>query len=203
MIHPATKLSFISDAIGYGVVATDLIPRGTIVWVRDELDQTLTEEQLAGLGPLFGESLGKYLYVDTAGLYVLCWDISRYINHSCESTCLPAGLAYPDAGLPDFEVALRDIQPGEQLTDDYGTLEMQFRFECRCGAPSCRGVVDAADHPRCLPRWQERTREAFSAIRDVPQALWPLLPETEGIEELLGRGRPFHAFQGQQPAPEV
>ena len=41
MIHPDTELRFINREIGFGVVATRLIRRGTIIWVRDELDQVL------------------------------------------------------------------------------------------------------------------------------------------------------------------
>lgn len=190
MIHPATKLAFISDAIGYGVVATELIPRGTIVWARDELDQTLTMEQFKSLGPIYEDPLLKYLYVDSAGLYVLCWDIARYVNHSCESTCLPAGF-------DGFELAVRDIQPGEQLTDDYGTLSIQFSFECHCGSPKCRGLIDPADFPKHAAAWEERARQAFSAIHDVPQVLLPLVREKKEIEEILSQGRPFRAFRGE------
>jgi hypothetical protein len=189
MIHPATKLAFINDAIGYGVVATEFIPRGTIVWARDELDRTLTMEQFKSLGPIYEEPLLKYLYVDSAGLYVLCWDIARYVNHSCESTCLPAGF-------DGFELAVRDIQPGEQLTDDYGTLSIQFSFECHCGSPNCRGLIDPADFPKHASAWEERSRQAFSAINDVPQVLWPLVREKDAIQEILGEGRPFRAFRG-------
>lgn len=35
MIHPDTELRFINPEIGYGVFATQFIPRGTITWVRE------------------------------------------------------------------------------------------------------------------------------------------------------------------------
>lgn len=38
MIHPNTELKFISNQVGYGVVATSFIPAGTITWVLDKLD---------------------------------------------------------------------------------------------------------------------------------------------------------------------
>jgi uncharacterized protein len=189
MLHPATKLTFINEAIGYGVVATEFIPRGTIVWVRDELDQRLTREQFQSLGPLYEESLLKYLYVDSAGLYVLCWDIARYINHSCESSCLPAGF-------DGFELAVRDIHPGEELTDDYGTLAIQFSFECHCGSPKCRGLIDPADFPKYASAWHERSKQAFSAIRDVPQPMWSLVQEKESIDQILRQERPYRGFLG-------
>jgi hypothetical protein len=190
MIHPSTKLTFINEDIGYGVVATEFIPRGTIVWVRDELDRRLSKEQFQSLGPLYEESLLKYLYVDSTDMYVLCWDIARYINHSCESTCLPAGF-------DGFEVAVRDIHPGEELTDDYGTLAIQFSFECHCGSPGCRGLIDPADFPEHAAEWHERSKQAFHAIRDVPQLMWPLVKEKDAIAQILDRKQPFHAFLGK------
>ena len=36
MIHPATELRWVGSSIGYGVFATAVIPRGTIVYVKDE-----------------------------------------------------------------------------------------------------------------------------------------------------------------------
>ncbi|MBK7440284.1 MAG: hypothetical protein IPI65_01780 [Bacteroidetes bacterium] len=39
--------------------------------------------------------------------------------------------------------ALRDIQIGEELTLDYTTFldENMEPFQCRCGHPSCRGLI--------------------------------------------------------------
>jgi len=38
MTHPKTKLRFVNDDIGYGVFATELIPKGEILYVKDELE---------------------------------------------------------------------------------------------------------------------------------------------------------------------
>ncbi len=75
---------------------------------------------------------------------------SRYINHSCEPNC--------EAVLEEKRIyieALRDIQPGEELTYDYH-LEYQGRYDpawkeryaCHCGAPSCRGTLLLPRPPR-------------------------------------------------------
>lgn len=44
--------------------------------------------------------------------------------------------------------AVRDIEPGDLLTMDYDeTEDVLFRsFVCRCGAPSCRGLVAGRLH---------------------------------------------------------
>lgn len=63
---------------------------------------------------------------------------ARYLNHSCN----------PNAGLMEqagkfIVVALREIQPEEQITFDYSTDcdENYFTMECKCGNPLCREVV--------------------------------------------------------------
>jgi uncharacterized protein len=57
MIHPNTELRFISPEVGYGVVAREFIPKGTITWVLDELDREFTPEQFNAFDPAYQEIL--------------------------------------------------------------------------------------------------------------------------------------------------
>lgn len=52
MIHPKTELKYISNTIGFGVVATNFIPAGTITWVLDELDQEFSPSEFELMGPV-------------------------------------------------------------------------------------------------------------------------------------------------------
>ena len=67
MIHPDTELRYVNDVIGYGVFATRHIPRGTITWVRDELDQAFSPDQILGMSDLSRQVLDKYGYTDRHG----------------------------------------------------------------------------------------------------------------------------------------
>ena len=116
MIHPKTELKFISEQIGYGVVATEFIPAGTITWALDDLDREFTPSKIKKMNSLYQEILETYCYRNNKGNFVLCWDYGRFVNHSFKSNCMST--AY------DFEIAIRDIQPGEELTDDYGYLNV-------------------------------------------------------------------------------
>jgi hypothetical protein len=63
----------------------------------------------------------------------------RFLNHSCE----------PNAGVAGRRlVALRSIEPGDQLTFDYTTTEadMAEPFDCHCGAAACIGRVRGFAH---------------------------------------------------------
>jgi uncharacterized protein len=169
MIHPDTALRFVSPEIGYGVFATRVIPRGTITWVRDALDQVLTAAHVAALPVLQHETLDKYTFRDSAGNYVLCWDLARYMNHACAPSCLGTGYG--------FEVAVRDIAAGEELTDDYATLHLQAHesFACHCGARQCRQWIGPEDAVTLAALWQGLFREACQVLAQVVQPLWPLM----------------------------
>ena len=67
---------------------------------------------------------------------------ARYINHSCEPNC--------EAVTERRRIwiyALREIEPGEELTYDYNLtgdddVESQAeQYSCRCGTSSCRGTM--------------------------------------------------------------
>ena len=177
MIHPDTELLHVNDHIGYGVFATRLIPRGTITWARDDLDQTFRPEEVASMAPAYRQILEKYSFVDADGHHVLCWDHSRYFNHSCNANCLSAGY--------EFEIAVRDIQVGEELTDDYGTLNLREAFRCACTAQDCRLQILPDDMERLADGWDAQVRRVFHLIPTVPQPLWPFVREADRIEEAL------------------
>jgi hypothetical protein len=178
MMHPATELRFVNERIGYGVFARRPIPRGTITWTSDALDQSFTREGIRAMDPAYQAILEKYCFLTREDRYVLCWDIARFVNHSCEATCLAPGY--------DFELAVRDIGPGEELTDDYGSLNLEHEFECHCGSPRCRGRVRGDDLLRFADEWDERVRRAFALIGLVEQPLWAFV---RGKEEIARRVR--------------
>src|SRR5580698_529725 len=62
------------------------------------------------------------------------WNVARYLNHSCRPNAKPVGRR---GGI--VIVALRRIEPGEEITYDYGKEYLEYFLEeggCRC--PHCR-----------------------------------------------------------------
>lgn len=188
MIHPHTRLAKIDDTIGLGVVATTFIPRGTICWVLDPMDRILTPRDVARLGPSYARMLDTYAYQDGAGNSILCWDHARFVNHSCRPALLSA--------LPGFEIAVRDIHPGEELTDDYGTLNLEVPMGCSCGHDVCRGEVRPDDFDTQAETWDALIREAFGDVGRVEQPLAHLLRPRE-------RRFVERALAGRVPLPTV
>jgi uncharacterized protein len=173
MIHPDTELRFINDVIGYGVVATKFIPKGTITWALDKLDRIFTPSEVKKMDPIYQQVLEKYTYRNQEGNHILCWDNARFVNHSFKSNCLTT--AY------EFEVAIRDIFPGEQLTDDYGYLNIEEPFEVLPEEGVDRTVVYPDDLLRCYRDWDEKLLSAFPLLLKVPQPLFGIL--TPSLQE--------------------
>lgn len=115
---------------GLGLFATRHIPRGTIWW-RDFGDNVLalTRGQYETLRRYQSaqdpscrqllEAIDKFGYVDRdAGTLVVALDWGRFVNHS----------PTPNSGGSDADperesMALCDIEPGDEITEDYRTYD--------------------------------------------------------------------------------
>jgi len=76
------------------------------------------------------------------------WNVARYINHSCRPNAKPVGRR---GGI--VIVTLRRIEPGEEITYDYGRQYVEYFLEnggCRCA--ECR-------RQRALRRRRTRRRK--------------------------------------------
>lgn len=169
MIHPDTELRPVSPSVGVGIFATRLIPLGTITWVLDPLDQVFAPGMVDDLPPAYRPLIEKYSFRDESSQFILCWDHARYVNHSCDPNC--AGTRH------GFDVAVRDIAVGEQLTNDYATLNLMPHesFDCACGAATCRRWVtpESPDAARDAQR-DAVFGAALGRLRSVEQPLWTL-----------------------------
>jgi hypothetical protein len=168
MIHPHTELRYISPEVGFGVVATQLIPKGTITWVLDQLDREFTPEQVQAMDPVYQNILDTYTYRNSRGNFVLCWDIGRYVNHSFRASCLTTPY--------EFEVAVRDIHPGEQLTDDYGYLNIPRPFK-GIDEGTRRKVVYPDDLLRYHRVWDRKLQSAMRRLHLLHQPLRELVED--------------------------
>ncbi|HVH44932.1 MAG TPA: SET domain-containing protein-lysine N-methyltransferase [Labilithrix sp.] len=186
MLHPATELRFVSPQIGFGVFATAHIPKGTITWVHCKLDRRLTVDEVSAMGSVYQTLLDKYAYIDGAGKHVLCWDHARFVNHSCEPACVSPGF--------DCDVAVRDIAPGEELTSDYGVLNLTEGFACACDRPACRGTCGPGDGVALAEHWDALVAGAFEYAAKVDQPLLPLMHEREQVAR---------ALRGECPVPTI
>ncbi len=162
MIIPTTRVAYISESKGNGVVATARIARGTVTWVLDELDREFTPGQLQRMAPATREIVLTYSYRNRAGNLVFCWDNERYINHSFKPNCCLTPY--------NFEIATRDIEIGEELTNDYGMLNIIAPFSVDAEGTG-RSTVYPDDLLRYSSEWDHLLGEAFARLLQVPQPL--------------------------------
>lgn len=176
MIHPDTELKLISKEIGLGPVATKFIPKGTIAWVLDRFDIIMSPAEVDALPAPYAEIASRYSYVDPSGSSILCWDHGRYMNHHCE----PAVRGVT----PQFQITVRDIQAGEELTCEYAECNIDF-LECRCGSKKCRGSIKGEDLIKYGAQWDQEVRSALARSRDIPQPLWRYILDPESIKKVM------------------
>lgn len=177
MIHPHTELRRIDPVLGYGVFATALIPKGTIVFVKDSFDIEVTPEQFNAMDDLLKIMTERYSYIDERGIRIVSWDMAKYVNHRCDCNTISTGYG--------FEIALCDILPGEEISDEYGLFNIREPMTLTCACPNCRGQLKPDDIDTYYPEWDQKVRDALTHVMSVTQPLWPLL-EPETAEQLTG-----------------
>jgi uncharacterized protein len=124
---------------GRGVFAARFIPAGTEI--AEYIGERITK----------AESLQRCL---AGNVYVFTLDDqfdldgnvdhnpARFANHSCVPNCE----SIMDEDDRIWIVAVRDIQPGEEITYNYGyDLEDYPDHPCRCGTPNCIGFIVAEE----------------------------------------------------------
>ena len=111
-----------SDIHGIGLFAAEFIPEGTPTWrFVAGIDQAIHPDVVERVPEASRICFLTYAYLDIrTGLYVLCADDARFMNHSEEPN------VRGDYALDEVfgvDVAARDIQPGEELLCDYRTFD--------------------------------------------------------------------------------
>lgn len=123
MLLVKTKLS-LSPIDGIGLFAGEYIPRGTIIWkYTPQVDVRYEPAAYQELKQQHNfEVLDKYIYKSrVSGLYILCSDDARFINHASKANTKDT--------LDDSEgltIASVDIQPGDEITSDYESFDADY-----------------------------------------------------------------------------
>lgn len=120
---------------GLGLYTKVPLKRGTRV--IEYTGEHLTEDEANERGGQYLFDVSKKLTIDGSGRE----NLARYINHSCKPNCRAE---VNDAETRVFIFARRNIQPGEELTYNYGKVfwnEFIKPKGCRCD--TCQGKSSA------------------------------------------------------------
>jgi hypothetical protein len=135
-LSPKLTVRLCSDKPGQGVFAVETVEVGEVVAVWG--GRIVPEETAASLPP----QTRRYVVQVEDDQYLAPLDRvdpAELINHCCQPNCgLKGQIAL---------VALRRIEPGEEITFDYATTDSSafLEFECACVKKPCRARVRADD----------------------------------------------------------
>jgi uncharacterized protein len=130
---------------GLGAFARERIRRGTriIEYLGERVSHAEADRRYDGKDPHDNHT---FLFIVDARTVIdagVDGNEARFVNHGCEPNCesvIEKRRVFIDA--------LRDIEPGEELTYDYQIQrepddppDIDQVFACRCGAPGCRGTM--------------------------------------------------------------
>lgn len=187
MIHPNTELRFVNHKKGRGVFATSFIPKGTLTYVKDELEIEIPPGDPRLNDPAYTDLIETYSYIDRDGTRIISWDHAKYVNHCCRCNTMSTGYG--------FEIAIADIAENEELTDEYGMFNFREKMPLSCEKSPCRKQVSGYDLAKYYREWDEKVKQALDHYRNVDQPLVPLLAEnikTE-LDHYLNSGKPYRS----------
>lgn len=124
---------------GYGIYAKENIRANELIFSGEGRSQRIITRRFVEKNWSDKEKLtfARYAYPLSNEVFLL-WDDDPAAwapqNHSCQPNTAYDGLNV---------IAITDIRPGQELTLDYASFldEHMEPFECRCGAPACRGLI--------------------------------------------------------------
>ncbi len=110
MIVPAYEIKTVKHAHGKGVFLKHSVKRGQVLLAPDAINKLYNHEQRAALVPGSPEDEACVRWFESYHTVSTDWPDDCYVNHSFT----PSGLWHLG-----FVFALRDLQPGAEVTVDY------------------------------------------------------------------------------------
>ncbi|HKL18752.1 MAG TPA: SET domain-containing protein [Halalkalibaculum sp.] len=185
MIHPDTELKVVDQKRGRGIFATEQIPKGTITYVKDPLEIEIEPGDPRLQNADIKDEIETYTYINENGTRILSWDNAKYVNHCCHCNTMSTGYG--------FEIAICDINAGEEITDEYGMFNFDYTLELSCKKADCRKTVSGSDLETKYREWDSKVRSALKCINAVNQPLITLLDEQtrKNLQKYLDSGKEY------------
>ena len=192
MILPSLRIQWISDEKGYGLFATQTIPKGTVTFVQDGLDIVVAPDQV--VSPQLAPFVERYSYDGPDGSRVISWDFGKYMNHCCFANTLTTGYG--------FEIAIRDIAPGEEVTDDYRIFTREHQLLMSCDLQNCPVTLEVGNTRQLIQKWDKEILIALAEFKGVQQDLLNFIPEKtiRDLNDYLSGKADYRSVQTQMPS---
>jgi uncharacterized protein len=191
MLHPDIRIGWKNDPVGCGLYASALIPAGAMVYVQDALDTLVPPDSPLLSDERYAPYIDKYCVIDPQGNHIVCWDASKYVNHCCHYNTLATAYG--------FKIAIREIAPGEEVTDDYVAFNLEEDMPLTCRFEDCRKVLHPDDFELLAPSWDTQIKVALQSFPSAAQPLMGYLPE----EQLLALQDYLRTGEGYRPVDRL
>lgn len=168
MLNSNLRIQWISDEKGYGVFAAKDIRKGTVTFALDPLDIIIEKSQVKKQNDIIRYYIDRFSYEGPDGSRIISWDFGKYMNHCCNANTLTTGYG--------FEIATRDIEKGEEVTDDYRIFTTDHQLNMSCDKPNCTQSLDFNYEVDLISRWDSQIKEALMLFNYVDQELKPFIP---------------------------
>lgn len=123
MLLVKTKIGS-SKINGIGLFADQFIPKGTLVQkFMPGFDLIIPENEIQKLSEPAREQFLKYAYKNRDRQYILCFDDTRFLNHSDDPNLISND---PNE---EIDTTAKDIQKGEELTVNYKEFDADFNYK--------------------------------------------------------------------------
>ncbi|KAI7903606.1 histone methyltransferase [Cokeromyces recurvatus] len=126
---------------GWGLYTEELIHANDFVleYVGEIIHRQVAKRRYARCGIGGGHFLFRVEY-DTIIDSTKKGNKARFINHCCAPNC-SVKVIVVDNQKKVVIYAIRDIEPGEEITYDYRTSIELNQFHCLCGSKFCKGMI--------------------------------------------------------------
>ncbi|TKR96745.1 hypothetical protein L596_010723 [Steinernema carpocapsae] len=176
---------FWTELKGWGLYAVEQIKKGT--FISEYVGHVMTEEECKDLNYMYHFELcgERQLIMDAR----FRGNESRFVNHCCDPNSA-AFVVFADFDGGDYHrhafFAIKDIEPGEEITIDYFANEESVKRinaykaeklknkdkipesrKCHCGAEKCRGVFSAGDYETNKERKKRKAQEKAMKKNDA------------------------------------
>lgn len=108
---------------GLGCFAAQFIKKGEVVWVFDKrIEIVLSENEVSTLPEAAQDLFRIHGYANLSNgekFLILCGDNARFMNHADQPNT-----EHKPGSTDDIEIAVRDIQPGDEITCNYYSFDV-------------------------------------------------------------------------------
>ncbi len=193
MILSHLRIQWISDTKGYGLFAAKKIPKGTMTFIQDPLDIVITPDQFKKQDSTIKNLVDRFSYEGPDGSRIISWDFGKYMNHCCFSNTLTTGYG--------FEIAIRDIEEGEEVTDDYRIFTTEHQLFMNCEKSNCEGSLNIQNNEGLVSRWDNDVENALKEFLNVRQELLHFMPpkSLKSIENYIKGKEKYLSVRHQLP----